>query len=112
MTAAQFIWAIKHGLPHCELMQIDVDCLFCRVRYGRQVFDISGGVLDGFPCFVVMTPEQWMNKSTNAVLERLDSIADEAVQRRTWNSWDTSELIRKLRELREEEDGDEPVEPV
>jgi hypothetical protein len=68
------------------------------------VFDISGGVLDGFPCFVVMTPEQWMNKSTNAVLERLDSIADEAVQRPA--PWaDTSELMRRLRELTEDDDA-------
>jgi hypothetical protein len=105
MTPAQFIWSVKHGLPSCELMQIDIDCLYCRVRYGGQVFDISGGVLDGFPCFVVMTPEQWMNKSTNAVLERLDSIADEAVQRPA--PWaDTSELMRRLRELTEDDDAD------
>jgi hypothetical protein len=104
MTPAQFIYAVKHGLPHCELMQIDIDCLFCRVRYGGQVFDVSGGVLDGFPCFVVMTPEQWMNAATSAVLERLDSIADEAVQRPA--PWaDTSELMRRLRELSEGDDG-------
>jgi hypothetical protein len=106
MTPAQFIWSVKHGLPSCEMMQIDIDCLYCRVRYGGQVFDISCGVLDGFPFYLVTTSEQWMNAATNAVLERLDSIADEAVQRPA--PWaDTSELMRRLRELIEEGGEDE-----
>ena len=104
MTPAQFIYAVKHGLPHCELMQIDIDCLFCRVRYGGQVFDVTSGMFDGFPVFWVTTSEQWMNAATNAVLERLDSIADEAVQRPA--PWaDTSELMRRLRELSEDDDA-------
>jgi hypothetical protein len=45
-----------------------------------------------------------MNAATNAVLERLDSIADEAVQRPA--PWaDTSELMRRLRELTEDDDA-------
>ena len=107
MTPAQFIYAVKHGLPHCELMQIDINCLFARVRYGGQVFDVTSGMLDGFPVFMVTTPEQWMNVMTNEVLKRLDSIADEAVERPApWQ--DTAELLRRLRELAEE-GGDDDV---
>jgi len=107
MTPKHLLEIIKRGLPHCEVLQFVPANLVCRVQYGGRLYDISGGQIDGFPIFVVTTPEQWMDETTNAVLERLDSMAEEvATEPRPWQ--DTAELLRRLRELAEE-GGDDDV---
>jgi hypothetical protein len=108
MTPKHFLEIIKRGLPHCEVLQFVPANLVCRVKYGGRLYDISGGQIDGFPIFVVTTPEQWMDETTNAVLERLDSIAEEVTtEPRPWQ--DTAELLRRLRELAEEGEDDDPA---
>lgn len=105
MTPKHFLEIVKRGLPHCDVMQFVPKQLACRVQYGGQLFDITGGQLDGFPIFVVTTPECHLDENTNAVLERLDSVAEEVTAMlRPWE--DTAELMRRLRELAEEEDDD------
>lgn len=110
MNGIQFVQMIRHGLPGCVIEQLSLDNLACRVRYGGQTFDISGGVLDGFPLWLVTTPHFQLNDATGHVLSRLDSISEEFVtEPKPWPDYDG--LIKRLREIAEE-DGDEPVEPI
>ncbi len=105
MTDVQFITIIKHALPGCEIQQIHLEQQVCRVRWGGQHFDISGGTLDGFPLWLVTTPCYQLNDATSKVLTMLDSVSEEFVcEEKPWA--DTDELIRRLREL-QGGDGDD-----
>jgi hypothetical protein len=100
MTAAQFLSIVKHGLPGCRFEQIYIEQMVCRVIYGGQRFDISSGILDGYPLFVVTSPEGTFNDATGAVLSRLDSIAEEFIeQEKPWADYKT--LLERLREISE-----------
>lgn len=101
MTDVQFITIIKHALPGCWIEQLHLEQQVCRVRYGGQLFDISGGQLDGWPLFLVTTPCCQLNDATSKVLTMLDSVSEEFVcEEKPWA--DTDELIRRLRELHED----------
>jgi len=102
MNGVQFIQIIRHGLPGCTITKLLLDQQTCRVKWTGEVFDISGGTLDGFPLWLVTTPYGHLNDATGKVLEMLDSMSDEYVTGKPWA--DTDELIRRLRELQEEED--------
>lgn len=101
MTPNVFLEIIKHGLPGCKFQQVYVDQLICRVKYGGHLFDIQGGNLDGYPLWLVTTPEFHLNKATNEVLCRLDSMTEEYLeQEKPWGSVDA--LIKRLQEMRED----------
>jgi len=101
MTDVQFLTIIKHALPGCEIQQIHLEQQVCRVQWAGQVFDISGGTLDGFPLWLVTTPTYTLNDATGKVLTMLDSVSEEFVcEEKPWA--DTDELIRRLRELHED----------
>jgi len=106
MNGVQFIQIIRHGLPGCTITKLLLDQQTCRVKWGGEVFDISGGTLDGFPLWLVTTPCGHLNDATGKVLEMLDSMSDEFVTGKPWA--DTDELIRRLREL-QDEGGDDDV---
>lgn len=105
MNNVQFVRIIKHALPGCWIEQLHLEQQVCRVKWAGEVFDISGGTLDGFPLWLVTTPCYMLNDATGKVLEMLDSMSDEYVTGKPWA--DTDELIRRLRELAEEVDDDE-----
>jgi len=107
MNGMQFIQIIRHGLPGCTIMNLLLDQQTCRVKWGGEVFDISGGTLDGFPLWLVTTPYGHLNDATGKVLEMLDSMSDEYVTGKPWA--DTDELIRRLRELQDEGEDDDPA---
>jgi hypothetical protein len=107
MNGVQFIQIIRHGLPGCYIVLLYLDQQTCRVKWGGEVFDISGGTLDGFPLWLVTTPYGHLNHATGKVLEMLDSMSDEYVTGKPWA--DTDELIRRLRELQDEGGDDEPA---
>jgi len=107
MNGVQFIQIIRHGLPGCYIVLLYLDQQTCRVKWGGEVFDISGGTLDGFPLWLVTTPYGHLNDATGKVLEMLDSMSDEYVTGKPWA--DTDELIRRLRELQDEGGDDEPA---
>lgn len=108
MNSVQFVQIIRHALPGCWIEQLQIKQQVCRVRWGGQVFDISGGMLDGWPLFLVTTPTYTLNDATGKVLEMLDSMSEEfASEPKPWA--DTDELIRRLRELQEEEDDHDPA---
>ena len=107
MNGIQFIQIIRHGLPGCTITKLLLDQQTCRVKWGGEVFDISGGTLDGFPLWLVTTPYGHLNDATGKVLEMLDSMSDEFVTGKPWA--DTDELIRRLRELQDEGGDDEPA---
>jgi hypothetical protein len=107
MNGVQFIQIIRHGLPGCTITKLLLDQQTCRVKWAGEVFDISGGTLDGFPLWLVTTPYGHLNDSTGKVLEMLDSMSDEYVTGKPWA--DTDELIRRLRELQDEGEDDEPA---
>ena len=108
MNSVQFVQIIRHALPGCWIEQLELKQHVCRVRWGGQVFDISGGMLDGFPLWLVTTPTYTLNDATGKVLEMLDSMSEEfASEPKPWA--DADELIRRLRELQEEEDDHDPA---
>ena len=107
MNGIQFIQIIRHGLPGCTITKLLLDQQTCRVKWAGDVFDISGGTLDGFPLWLVTTPCGHLNDATGKVLEMLDSMSDEYVTGKPWA--DTDELIRRLRELQDEGEDDEPA---
>tara|TARA_R110000868_G_scaffold290945_5_gene551182 strand:+ start:2716 stop:3042 length:327 start_codon:yes stop_codon:yes gene_type:complete len=108
VNSVQFVQIIRHALPGCWIEQLQIKQQVCRVRWGGQVFDISGGMLDGWPLFLVTTPTYTLNDATGKVLEMLDSMSEEfASEPKPWA--DTDELIRRLRELQEEEDDHDPA---
>jgi hypothetical protein len=106
VNSVQFVQLIRHALPGCWIEQLEPKQQVCRVRWGGQVFDISGGMLDGFPLWLVTTPTYTLNDATGKVLEMLDSMSEEfATEPKPWA--DADELIRRLRELRDEGGGDD-----
>lgn len=108
MNSVQFVQIIRHALPGCWIEQLELKQQVCRVRWGGQLFDISGGMLDGFPLWLVTTPTYTLNDATSKVLEMLDSMSEEfASEPKPWA--DADELIRRLRELQEEEDDNDPA---
>jgi len=107
MNGIQFIQIIRHGLPGCTITKLLLDQQTCRVKWAGDVFDISGGTLDGFPLWLVTTPCGHLNDATGKVLEMLDSMSDEYVTGKPWA--DTDELIRRLRELQDEGEDDDPA---
>jgi len=107
MNVIQFIQIIRHGLPGCTITKLLLDQQTCRVKWAGDVFDISGGTLDGFPLWLVTTPCGHLNDATGKVLEMLDSMSDEYVTGKPWA--DTDELIRRLRELQDEGEDDDPA---
>jgi hypothetical protein len=107
MNGIQFIQIIRHGLPGCTITKLLLDEQTCRVKWAGDVFDISGGTLDGFPLWLVTTPYGHLNDATGKVLEMLDSMSDEYVTGKPWA--DTDELIRRLRELQDEGEDDDPA---
>ena len=110
MNNVQFVRIIKHALPGCWIEQLHLEQQVCRVRWAGQVFDISGGTLDGFPLWLVTTPCYQLNDATSKVLTMLDSVSEEFVcEEKPWA--DTDELIRRLRELQEDL-GDDDYEPT
>lgn len=112
MTPRLFLEIIEHGLPGSVVTQFIPSQLVARVEYGGGVFDVSGGELDGFPIWLVTTPEVHLNEQTNAVMEKLDSMSDElSPNSRTWELGDAPWLIKRMRELLQE-DCDEPVDPI
>lgn len=107
MTPKHFLEIVKHGLPGSRVLQFVPSQLVARVQYGGQLFDVSGGELDGFPLWLVTTPETQLNEYTSAVMERLDSMSEElSPNSRTWDLEDVPGLIERLRELSDEEDDD------
>jgi hypothetical protein len=106
VNSVQFVQIIRHALPGCWIEQLELKQQVCRVRWGGQLFDISGGMLDGFPLWLVTSPSYTLNDATGKVLEMLDSMSDEYVTGKPWA--DTDELIRRLREL-QDEGGDDDV---
>lgn len=108
MNSVQFLKIIRHALPGCWIEQLELKQQVCRVRWGGQLFDISGVMLDGFPLWLVTSPSYTLNESTSKVLEMLDSMSEEfASEPKPWA--DADELIRRLRELQEEEDDNDPA---
>lgn len=108
MNSIQFVQIIRHALPGCHFEQLHIEQQACRVKWAGEVFDISGGTLDGFPLWLVTTPCYVLNDATGKVLTMLDSMSDEFV--RATKPWaDTDELIRRLRELQDEGGDDEPA---
>ena len=106
MNAIQFVSIIRHGLPGCHFEQIKLRRLVARVRWAGQQFDISGGMLDGFPLWLVTTPCYTLNDATGKVLTMLDSMSDEWTrEQRPWA--DVDEMIKRLRELGEEAEGED-----
>lgn len=106
MNSIKFVQIIRAALPGSVIEQLHLEQQVCRVRYGGQVFDISGGELDGFPLWLVTTPEFVINDATGKVLDMLDSISEEFTDDvRPWAT--TEELIRRLRELHEGLGGDD-----
>ena len=111
MNSIQFVEIIRHALPGCDIEQLHIEQQVCRVKWAGDVFDISGGTLDGFPLWLVTTPCYQLNDATGKVLTMLDSMAEEfAAEPKPWA--DTDELIRRLRELAEEVNDDDTDEPV
>jgi hypothetical protein len=111
VNSIQFVEIIRHGLPGCDIEQLNLQTLAARVRYGGQRFDISGGMLDGYPLWLVTTPFFTVNDATGHVLTRLDSMTEELIKdEKPWA--DTDEMIRRLRELAEEVNDDDTDEPV
>lgn len=111
MNAIQFVQIIRHGLPGCCIEELNLKTLAARVRYGGQRFDVSGGMLDGYPLWLVTTPHYTVNDATGKVLTMLDAMTDEMINdERPWK--DTEDMIRRLRELAEEIENDDTDEPV
>lgn len=101
MNGIKFVQIIRAALPGCWIEQLNIGQQVCRVIYGGQRFDISGGTLDGYPLWVVTTPEYTLNDATGKVLQMLDSMSEEFTDE--VKPWATNEeLIRRLRELGEE----------
>ena len=107
MNSVQFVQIIRHALPGCHFEQLHIEQQTCRVKWAGEVFDISGGTLDGFPLWLVTTPCYQLNDATGKVLEMLASMSDEYVTGKPWA--DTDELIRRLRELQDEGEDDDPA---
>lgn len=111
MTPKTFLEIIEHGLPGSTVTQFVPAQLVARIEYGGGIFDISGGELNGFPLWLVTSPDDLFNEQTNAVMERLDSISEEYTpMRRTWDLDDVPGLIARLRELAEEDD--DAIDPI
>ena len=103
MNSIKFVQIVRAALPGSVIEQLHLEQQVCRVRYGGQVFDISGGELDSWPLWMVTTPCCELNDSTGKVLAMLDSMSDEFMDEvRPWAT--TEELIRRLRELQQEDD--------
>ena len=106
MNSIEFVQIIRHGLPGCHIEQLNLGQQVCRVRWAGKLFDISGGMLDGYPLWLVTTPCCQLNDATGKVLTMLDSMSEEfAKEPKPWA--DTDELIRRLRELQDEGDDDD-----